>query len=55
MNEDKQAKSGPAMGPDDPTVEADQEDPNAPGPGDSDAGAPPTGEEPSEDEVIRPD
>ena len=44
----------PAMGPDDPTVEADEADPNTPGPGDSDAGAPPSGEEP-DDEVVRPD
>ncbi|MDP8956697.1 MAG: hypothetical protein M3N24_07050 [Actinomycetota bacterium] len=53
MNEDE--KDQPAMGPDDPTVEADEADPTTPGPGDSDADPPPTGEEPDEDEVVRPD
>ena len=57
MEERSEPQDQPAMGPDDPTVEADQAEPTAPGPGDSDAGPPPTGEEPGDDddEVIRPD
>jgi hypothetical protein len=52
---EEESKDQPVIGPDDPTVEADEAEPTKPGPGDSDAGPPPTGEEPSEDEVIRPD
>ena len=56
MDEDnKDNKEQPKIGPDDPTVEADEQDPTTPGPGDSDAGPPPSGEEPSDDDVIRPD
>ena len=55
MEERREPQNQPAIGPDDP-VEADQAEPTAPGPGDSDAGPPPTGEEPGDDdEVIRPD
>ena len=55
MEERNDPKDHPAMGPDDPTVEADEADPTKPGPGDSDAGPPPTGKEPGEEEVVRPD
>jgi hypothetical protein len=53
MEEDN--KDQPTMEPDDPTVEADEAEPTTPGPGNSDAVPPPTGEEPSEDNVVRPD
>ena len=55
MDERDEAQDRPAMAPDDPTVEADEAEPTKPGPGDSDGGPPPTGEEPGEEEVIRPD
>ncbi|HEX8099417.1 MAG TPA: hypothetical protein VF660_04340 [Actinomycetota bacterium] len=54
MNEQDDEDRRPAIAPDDPTVEADQAEPTKPGPGDSDAAAPPSGDEP-DDDVVRPD
>ena len=53
MEED--TKDEPAMGPDDPKGGPDEDEPATPGPGNSDAVPPRTGEEPSEDNVVRPD
>ncbi len=55
MYEQDDEDQRPAMAPDDPTVEADQAEPTQPGPGDSDAAPPPSGDEPAEDDVVRPD
>jgi hypothetical protein len=55
MNENRNDHQQPSADPDDPTTADEEVDPGTPGPGDSDAGPPPSGEEPDDEEIIRPD